>query len=205
MLRKFWDKLVAFFNQRQTLNLTSLCVGSEWRNNKKGEAIAFKDQVQTAFWVLRDFGNFDFWSRQREIEERLEVDEVNKSIGLDLWGLQITDERLKRLYGLVNLKVLRLSDTQITNAGLKHLSGFKELMLLSLERTNITDKGLKSLRGLVGLTDLGLTDTKITDRSIYIFFVKHEKRRELRVWSSNGARITWNNVPQKYKDQVSKS
>lgn len=225
MLGKFLEKLMALRNHRHPLPRFRIFVGDEWRYNEQGTALAFNDQVETAMWVLEDFGNFVFYSRQRKLDQRLKVDRKNETISLDLGQIQITDERLKRLYGLVNLKKLGLSDTQITNAGLKHLSGLVRLTHLNLTHTKITDAGLKHLRGLVGLTHLNLDrtqikgrglaylsgavnleslyldDTQITSELIYNLFVANKNRNHLYVHML-GKRYAWYNAPDKYKDRV---
>ena len=157
---------MALRNHRHPLPRFRIFVGDEWRYNEQGTALAFNDQVETAMWVLEDFGNFVFYSRQRKLDQRLKVDRKNETISLDLGQIQITDERLKRLYGLVNLKKLGLSDTQITDAGLKHLSGLVGLTHINLIRTLIKGRGLRWLCGLVNLKELNLSDTQITNAGL---------------------------------------
>jgi Leucine-rich repeat (LRR) protein len=55
-----------------------------------------------------------------------------------------------------------LSDTNVTDDGLKHLQGLTQLRTLDLSATNVTDAGLKHLQGLTELQILDLNGTKAT-------------------------------------------
>jgi hypothetical protein len=78
----------------------------------------------------------------------------------------ISNEGLKRLGGLTNLRMLLLTNTKISDDGMKHLSGLTNLQFLWLENTQITDEGLKHLRSLPFLIYVDLTDTKVTNEGI---------------------------------------
>ncbi len=66
------------------------------------------------------------------------------------WGLlliNVTDEGLKELASLKNLRNLGLVGTKVTDKGLKELTQFKHLKRLYLRRTiRVTDAGLKELQ-----------------------------------------------------------
>lgn len=101
----------------------------------------------------------------------------------------VTDEGLKKLARLKNLKSLDLAGTRITDEALKTLATFPSLKGISLQRTRVTDKGLEALEksqigslvldwtrvGDDGIASLGrmpalgslsLTHTKVTDKAL---------------------------------------
>ncbi len=84
---------------------------------------------------------------------------------LDLSKGRITDEGLKHLQGLTNLRSLTLFwNNDVTDEGLRHLRGLTNLRRLDVSLCfDITDKGVSHLRGLTNLQYLGLDDTKIGD------------------------------------------
>ncbi len=82
------------------------------------------------------------------------------------WKKGATDNGLRHLAGLKNLKFLDLSYSKLTNAGLRHLAGLKGLTELVLDHTKVTDEGLKHLAGLEKLTDLSLGHTAVTDEGL---------------------------------------
>ena len=83
-----------------------------------------------------------------------------KSLSLD--RSNITDAGLKEVAKLQNLKYLSLDNTRITDAGLKEVAKLQNLKWLMLDRTNITDAGLKEVAKLQELVQLYLYHTKIT-------------------------------------------
>ena len=66
--------------------------------------------------------------------------------GLDLFLPAVTDEGLKQLAALTNLRSLSLGDNPVTDAGLMELAALPRLQVLDLRRTKVTDKGLKHLK-----------------------------------------------------------
>jgi hypothetical protein len=91
---------------------------------------------------------------------------ISVPFGLDFHGLKITDEDLKELAGLKNLRFLRLNNTQVTSAGLKQLSGLGDLQAVDLGGTQVSDAGLKELAGLKNLQVLLLDNTKVTNEGL---------------------------------------
>jgi len=82
---------------------------------------------------------------------------------LDLGFSKMTDEGLKELTGLKQLRVLKLHRTEVTDAGLKVVAEFEHLEQLFLGRTKVTDKGLKELSTLKRLQVLDLRFTEVSD------------------------------------------
>jgi thiol-disulfide isomerase/thioredoxin/Leucine-rich repeat (LRR) protein len=88
------------------------------------------------------------------------------SLGLGVYntGADITDEGLKTIGEIVNLKSLDLAGNKITDAGLIHLRNLTRLENLGLDNTGITEAGLANLEPLQALEDLRLyTGHRVTD------------------------------------------
>ena len=85
---------------------------------------------------------------------------------LNLSRTSITDEGLKTLESLPNLRKLHLENTKITDGGLAHLKNLKSLEYLNLYNTAITDAGLTDLQGLTNLKALYLWQTKVTPTGV---------------------------------------
>jgi len=101
------------------------------------------------------------------------TDEGMKHLGLlknlrilSLGNTKVTDVGLNELAGLKSLGTLELDQTEVTNAGMKVVAGFKSLVWLELEYTKVTDVGLKDLAGLNGLERLDVGANKVTDASV---------------------------------------
>jgi Leucine rich repeat len=80
---------------------------------------------------------------------------------------QISDEGLKNLAGMTNLRSLNLCGTNTTDAGLKYLGGMKDLQNLLLSSTKVTDAGMEDLMKLPKLQSLMLYDTQVTDTGVF--------------------------------------
>ncbi len=82
---------------------------------------------------------------------------------LSLNFTSVTNQALQEVAKLENLAELDLSDTAIDDEGLKELAGIKKLSLLWLSNTPVTDAGLQHLAKAKTLTQLWLTSTAVTD------------------------------------------
>jgi hypothetical protein len=78
----------------------------------------------------------------------------------------VTDKGLQFIKRLNSLEVLNLSGTAVTDHGLENLRGLKELRLLNLSRTSIVGHGLDCLSSLERLEELDLMETAVTDNSL---------------------------------------
>jgi len=58
----------------------------------------------------------------------------------------VTDEGLKELAELKELRSLSLSGTRVTDAGLKGLKGLRQLRLVLLHKTRVTPEGVADFR-----------------------------------------------------------
>ena len=82
---------------------------------------------------------------------------------LDLSGLALTAEDLRKLAALENLSELNLAGSGITDLELVALAELHSLQSLNLNNVLITDAGLEHLAGMNGLQELELGNTEITD------------------------------------------
>lgn len=85
---------------------------------------------------------------------------------LNLGRTKVTDDGLKSLEGLKNLRKLHLENTHIGDAGLAHLKNLTSLEYLNLYGTQVTDSGLAELEGLKNLRSLYLWQTKVTPAGV---------------------------------------
>jgi hypothetical protein len=85
---------------------------------------------------------------------------------LNLGRTKITDDGLKALEGLKNLRKLHLENTHIGDAGLSHLKNLTTLEYLNLYGTQVTDSGLSELDGLKNLKSVYLWQTKVTPEGV---------------------------------------
>ena len=81
---------------------------------------------------------------------------------LNLARTKVSDDGLKAVENLKNLRRLHLENTKITDAGLTHLKNLTNLEYLNLYGTQVTDSGLSELEGLKNLRALYLWQTKVT-------------------------------------------
>jgi Leucine-rich repeat (LRR) protein len=88
---------------------------------------------------------------------------------LDLSDSTFTDEGMKGLEGLKELRRLDLRNTAVTDEGIKHLSGLTELEELDLYGVKVTDSGLASLRNLSAMRKLNLLGAEIDDAGMEVF------------------------------------
>jgi len=85
---------------------------------------------------------------------------------LNLARTKVTDEGLKSIEGLSNLRRLHLENTHVGDAGLSHLKNLTSLEYLNLYGTQVTDSGLSQLEGLKNLKALYLWQTKVTPAGV---------------------------------------
>jgi hypothetical protein len=78
----------------------------------------------------------------------------------------ITDEGVKELASLEQLKDVGLGSTKVTDAGVKHLTKLKNLTNLNLNFTKVTDASVNELAKLEKLTTLGVQFTQMTPEGI---------------------------------------
>ncbi|HEY4233123.1 MAG TPA: PDZ domain-containing protein [Lacipirellulaceae bacterium] len=94
------------------------------------------------------------------------VEELTELRALILTQTQVTDAGLKHIEGLTQLLSLLLDDTRVTDAGLEHFKKLTHLYFLDLNNTQVTDAGLKQVGEFVTLQRLSLDNTRITDEGV---------------------------------------
>ena len=85
---------------------------------------------------------------------------------LNLARSKVSDDGLKAVEPLKNLRRLHLENTKIGDAGLSHLKDLTNLEYLNLYGTQVTDSGLSQLEGLKKLRALYLWQTKVTPAGV---------------------------------------
>jgi len=88
------------------------------------------------------------------------------NLNLVLTGNEITDDGLRHLAGLMNLRTLVLERTNITDHGLAQLARLPNLRHLDLSGTSVTDDGLEHLAEIEQLESLALRDTEVGDEGV---------------------------------------
>lgn len=87
----------------------------------------------------------------------------------------ITDEALKTVGKLKQLKRLHLANTKITDTGLGYLTGLTELETLNVYGTQVTDAALDIVAKLPKLKNVYFYDTKVNPRTAFRFVNKNPK------------------------------
>jgi hypothetical protein len=82
--------------------------------------------------------------------------------GLDLSDCPVTNDALREVSKLRNLKSLWLARTQISDTGIAHLGGLRQIDYLDLSHTALTDEGLMAFRGSRSLHGIWAEKTKAT-------------------------------------------
>jgi len=87
-------------------------------------------------------------------------------VEVDLSGTKVTDDDLRPLSKLAELRTLNLHRTGISDAGVEHLQGLRRLTTLTIGDTRITNSGLKALTALPQLELIGLHGTRVNDGGV---------------------------------------
>ncbi len=85
----------------------------------------------------------------------------------------ISDEGLKHLANLKQLRRLHLANTAITNIGVKHLEGLENLETLNIYGTKVSDGVLDSVAKLPKLKKVFLYNTEVSPRVAFKFLTKN--------------------------------
>ena len=100
---------------------------------------------------------------------------------LQMANTDVTDETLRLLGDLKQLRELDLSNTQVTDSGLALLAALPTLERLRLARTRVTDAGFNQhLMPHPGLVELDLRGTQVTTEAISAWRAAKPGRRALR-------------------------
>jgi Leucine-rich repeat (LRR) protein len=85
-------------------------------------------------------------------------------LGIDCDNL--SDDDVKAIGELKNLRCLELQSAQVTDAGLRHLAELTELTELQLDSETLTDEGIRHLAGLTKIRNLHLDCPNVTDAGL---------------------------------------
>jgi hypothetical protein len=105
-------------------------------------------------------------SRTRDWSIAIGLMAERQALGLDAHG-QMTDAVLEQLARVNSIQELRLGNSNgLSDDGLRHLASLRELRHLDLSMTAITDRGLEVLRSLPALESVNLSWTRTTDAGV---------------------------------------
>jgi eukaryotic-like serine/threonine-protein kinase len=81
-------------------------------------------------------------------------------------GLNVTDAGIKYLAGLPNLEKAIVHNSRLTDDGLRALTGLKQLRGIGADGTALTDAGLIHLKAFPGLDAIGMGTPGVTDTGL---------------------------------------
>ncbi|MFI5310772.1 MAG: ankyrin repeat domain-containing protein [Gemmatimonadales bacterium] len=116
----------------------------------------------------------------RDWDAAIELMRAKRLTGLDARN-QMTDAVLDRVSRVEHLTTLRLGGSKaLTDDGIRHLARMRELRHLDLSGTQVTDRGLEALRELPALESVFLAWTHVTDAGVAAFSrARHLQRVDL--------------------------
>ena len=95
------------------------------------------------------------------------IAQYRDTIVLQMANVDVTDDTLKYLASLKQLRELDLNGSQVTDAGLAKIAQLPKLQDVRLARTKITDEGFREhLFGKESLMNLDLTATLVASKSV---------------------------------------
>ena len=142
------------------------------RVRKRREAVGAIQKLAGRTWYAHQFVEWGVPIRTAAppgpawLRKLLGDDFFTDVVAVTLTGPEVTDDRLKALDNLTELRWASLAYTNISDAGLGHLRGCTQLQGLILSHTRVTDKGMDYLGGLNGLRDVALNGTQVTDEGM---------------------------------------
>ncbi|MDB4766885.1 hypothetical protein OAG71_04275, partial [bacterium] len=192
----YFDENVTLFFQNDQVHTVTLNVPSDVIEQVKRDAnftwSGEGDSKQLTIYEATDEMLATIAERQDIVELRLYADRIGGYNGPanQKPPSGVTNDGLRHLAGLTNLRVLNLPERGITDAGLVHLKNLDNLQELLLDflpltdectthlrdltglkvlhfyQASITDKGMQNFRDMLELEDLQLGESLITDRSM---------------------------------------
>lgn len=106
------------------------------------------------------------WLGPAWVKERAQADETKyfeRICCVYLGGTAVTDEDVRAICGLADLRELFLHSTAVTDAGLEGVEHLQALRVLHLRNTMVTGKSMEKLKALVNLKELYLFESGISD------------------------------------------
>jgi Leucine-rich repeat (LRR) protein len=111
-------------------------------------------------------GRFQPRSVHRPTRGLADRPEGKKLEALYLGLSKVSDDGLKQLTTLKNLRILHLVDLPISDAGIKELAALNGLQDLAINGTQVTDAGLATIKNLADLMSLNVRQTKVTVKAL---------------------------------------
>ena len=132
---------------------------------------------EAAEWALRRGGTVrvgDVAGVIRDVGRLPRGEFALESIDLNAVGpaaQPVTDQELKAIEGLTNLRYLGLLGANVTDKGCETIAGVKSLRELELSQTQVTDQGLETLATLPDVEKVFLRNIgpKVTDDGVKAF------------------------------------
>ncbi|MFO0882767.1 MAG: hypothetical protein U0894_01025 [Pirellulales bacterium] len=100
-----------------------------------------------------------------DLFESGDIAEIPTLQDVQVFGTTVTDDDLKLLENLSDLRSFGASSSQITSQGLLHFQGLIKLDHLGIDGSNVTDEGLANLQ-LPHLRSLSIGWTSVTDAGV---------------------------------------
>lgn len=101
----------------------------------------------------------------RDLSESSYLAQVPSLQDIQIFGTTVTDDDLRLLENLSELRSFDANSSQITSQGLLHLQGLIKLDHLGIDGSNVTDEGLANLQ-LPHLRSLSIGWTSVTDAGV---------------------------------------
>ncbi len=100
-------------------------------------------------------------------EDASGIKSISKNVvELDLAGCKISQEMIRAIADLPQLRKLSLQQSSISDADLQTMTLLKNLAVLNLRSTSISDQGIRSLQGLAALKKIFLYQTAVTKSGV---------------------------------------
>ena len=117
---------------------------------------------------------------------------LNLSDSFTCRNSEISDEGIRYLSNLNQLRVLYLARTRITNDGLRHVRSLGELEEIDISNTAVGSSGMAHLRNLESITALNLDGTRVDDAGL----IHIGKLHKLESLSLGGTQVSGTEIPQ---------
>jgi Leucine-rich repeat (LRR) protein len=138
--------------------------GPAWLRSLLGENV-FSEVIEVHFIGASDLVQGTGGKVTDEVLKKIESLSEVKTLHLTMTP-KITDAGIASVSRLKKLNYLAIGGTQVTNAGLANLKELPQLEHLFLGGNRISDSGLENLKGLSTLRELGLHEEAVTDEGL---------------------------------------
>ena len=137
-------------------------------NLNDGESKQLRDMIMADPKASQIFSeSIEKWNKVPKLKERLEQLEGLHENGIEQTMHSLTDDQLKYITALKNLRLINLSSAiNLTDEGIAHLKSLSKLETVILKDVIINDKSLEHLSKMPNLRSLDLTKSKFTDHGL---------------------------------------